>query len=161
MSSSSEILKSGRFMPVRSSEKLNFSQKCSRLSQYLKENGSLGDLSLDMNRNLESNERSLHHENGPQPRNMKFRIVQLSRYQLGHIKHGGMYLLDNKELGTRWTSSSPESLHVHSPWRPQGDMEQIWELLGRLKYQLRHLYREANVIADFLASFTSSDWNIF
>ncbi|CAK9155189.1 unnamed protein product [Ilex paraguariensis] len=55
MSSSSEILKSGRFMPARSSEKLNFSQKCSRLSQYLKENGSLGDLSLDMNRNLESN----------------------------------------------------------------------------------------------------------
>ncbi|CAK9135409.1 unnamed protein product [Ilex paraguariensis] len=38
------------------------------------------------------------------------------------------------------------------PWRLQGFMEQIWRLLGGLNFQLRHVYREANMIADFLAS---------
>lgn len=43
---------SGRASAV---QKSNFSQTCSLLSQYLKENGSFGDLSLGLNRNFEPN----------------------------------------------------------------------------------------------------------
>ncbi|XWS17518.1 hypothetical protein CRYUN_Cryun33cG0074500 [Craigia yunnanensis] len=41
--------------PARSPEKPNFKQTCSLLSQYLKENGSFGDLTLGMTCNVESN----------------------------------------------------------------------------------------------------------
>ncbi|WOH11347.1 hypothetical protein DCAR_0830829 [Daucus carota subsp. sativus] len=46
MSSSSEIVDSGRSSGQKTPEKSSFSQTCSLLSQYLKEKGSLGDLSL-------------------------------------------------------------------------------------------------------------------
>jgi len=50
MSSSSEIVDSGKFSGQKPSakapEKSNFSQTCSLLSQYLKQKGTLGDLSL-------------------------------------------------------------------------------------------------------------------
>ncbi|CAI9760538.1 unnamed protein product [Fraxinus pennsylvanica] len=46
---SSENVDSGKF-PVKRS---NFSQTCSRLSQYLKENGSFGELSLGLTQNFE------------------------------------------------------------------------------------------------------------
>ncbi|KAK1377857.1 Jasmonate ZIM domain protein a [Heracleum sosnowskyi] len=46
MSSSSEIVDSGRSSGQKPPEKSSFSQTCSLLSQYLKERGSLGDLSL-------------------------------------------------------------------------------------------------------------------
>lgn len=46
---SSEIVDSGRFSGGRS----NFSQTCSLLSQYLKEKGSFGDLSLGLTHNSE------------------------------------------------------------------------------------------------------------
>ncbi|CAI9779870.1 unnamed protein product [Fraxinus pennsylvanica] len=45
----SEIVDSGRF----SSQRSNFSQKCSLLSQYLKEKGSFGDLTLGLAHNFE------------------------------------------------------------------------------------------------------------
>ncbi|KAI3789953.1 hypothetical protein L2E82_02760 [Cichorium intybus] len=48
MSTSSEIVDSGRFSGHKTSDKSNFSQTFSLLSQYLKENGTLGDLSLGM-----------------------------------------------------------------------------------------------------------------
>ncbi|CAA2970977.1 Hypothetical predicted protein [Olea europaea subsp. europaea] len=47
---SSENVDSGNFSVKRS----NFSQTCSRLSQYLKENGSFGDLNLGFTQNFES-----------------------------------------------------------------------------------------------------------
>ncbi|XP_059289568.1 protein TIFY 10A-like [Lycium ferocissimum] len=47
---SSEIVDSGRF----AGQKSHFSQTCSLLSQYLKEKGSFGDLSLGINRNFDS-----------------------------------------------------------------------------------------------------------
>jgi len=59
MSSSLEISDSGRFsgqMPARAPEKAsNFEQTCSLLSQYLKEKGTFGDLSLGMTRGPDSN----------------------------------------------------------------------------------------------------------
>ncbi|CAK9159229.1 unnamed protein product [Ilex paraguariensis] len=51
----SDIVNSGRCRSARATEKYNFSQKCSPLNQYLKENGTLGDLSLGLARNLEAN----------------------------------------------------------------------------------------------------------
>ena len=42
---------------------------------------------------------------------------------------------------------------VMVPWRLQIFLEQIWQLLDSLQYQMRHIYREANGVADFLASF--------
>ncbi|KAL4282927.1 hypothetical protein GQ457_16G002280 [Hibiscus cannabinus] len=41
--------------PARSPEKSSFTQTCSLLSQYLKENGSFGDLTLGMTCNVEAN----------------------------------------------------------------------------------------------------------
>lgn len=58
MSSSSDFSEAGRFSGQKSAkeqEKSAFSQTCSLLSQYLKENGTFGDLSLGMMRNLEAN----------------------------------------------------------------------------------------------------------
>ncbi|XP_038698774.1 protein TIFY 10A-like isoform X2 [Tripterygium wilfordii] len=52
MSSSTERSESGGHKPA---EKSSFSHKCSLLSQYLKENGSFGDLSLGMTCNIEGN----------------------------------------------------------------------------------------------------------
>lgn len=46
MSASSEIVDSGRFSGHKTTEKSNFSQTFNLLSQYLKENGTFGDLSL-------------------------------------------------------------------------------------------------------------------
>lgn len=46
--SSSEVSDCGRF----SGQRTNFSNTCNRLSQYLKENGSFGDLSLGLSRNF-------------------------------------------------------------------------------------------------------------
>lgn len=51
MSSSSEIVDSGRSSGQKTPEKSSFSQTCSLLSQYLKEKGSLGDLSLGFESN--------------------------------------------------------------------------------------------------------------
>lgn len=51
MGSSSEIVDFGKV----SGQKSNFSQTCSLLSQYLKENGGFGELSLGLNRSFESN----------------------------------------------------------------------------------------------------------
>ncbi|XP_038712580.1 protein TIFY 10A-like isoform X2 [Tripterygium wilfordii] len=51
MSTGTERLEFGGQKP----EKPSFSQKCSLLSQYLKENGSFGDLSLGMTCNVEEN----------------------------------------------------------------------------------------------------------
>ncbi|XP_023744408.1 protein TIFY 10A [Lactuca sativa] len=48
MSASSEIVDSGRFSGHKTTEKSNFSQTFNLLSQYLKENGTFGDLSLGM-----------------------------------------------------------------------------------------------------------------
>ncbi|MBA0597664.1 protein TIFY 10A [Gossypium raimondii] len=42
--------------PARSPEKTSFTQTCNLLSQYLKEKGSFGDLSLGMTCNVEANE---------------------------------------------------------------------------------------------------------
>ncbi|CAK9168628.1 unnamed protein product [Ilex paraguariensis] len=39
------------------------------------------------------------------------------------------------------------------PWRLQPLLERIKYLFGFLKVQIKHIYREANGIADFLASF--------
>ncbi|KAA8523349.1 hypothetical protein F0562_009772 [Nyssa sinensis] len=58
MSSSSEFVDSGNTScqrPARSPEKSNFTQTCSLLSQYLKEKGTFGDLSLGMKCNFEGN----------------------------------------------------------------------------------------------------------
>ncbi|CDP03053.1 unnamed protein product [Coffea canephora] len=49
---SSEVMDSGRFPAA---QKSNFAHTCSRLSQYLKEKGSFGDLSLGLTRNFEPN----------------------------------------------------------------------------------------------------------
>ena len=54
---------------------------------------------------------------------------------------------------------------VKVPWRLKNIMDQIWQMLGRLSFQLKHVYREANGIADFLASFVvqtgvSTDFSI-
>ncbi|KAL4589390.1 hypothetical protein LXL04_002297 [Taraxacum kok-saghyz] len=48
MSTSSEIVDSGRFSGNKTTEKSNFSQTFNLLSQYLKENRTFGDLSLGM-----------------------------------------------------------------------------------------------------------------
>lgn len=58
MSSSSDFSEAGRLSGQKSAkeqEKSAFSQTCSLLSQYLKENGTFGDLSLGMMRKLEAN----------------------------------------------------------------------------------------------------------
>uniref|UniRef100_A0A5B7BT91 Protein TIFY n=1 Tax=Davidia involucrata TaxID=16924 RepID=A0A5B7BT91_DAVIN len=58
MSTSTEFVNFGSYSgqrPARSLEKSNFSQTCSLLSQYLKEKGTFGDLSLGMTRNFEGN----------------------------------------------------------------------------------------------------------
>ncbi|CAK9156436.1 unnamed protein product [Ilex paraguariensis] len=39
------------------------------------------------------------------------------------------------------------------PWRLLGYMDQIFGILGRLHFQIRHVYREANKIANFLANY--------
>lgn len=49
---SSEVMDSGR---SPAAQKSNFAQTCSLLSQYLKEKGSFGDLSLGLTRNFEPN----------------------------------------------------------------------------------------------------------
>lgn len=66
--------KSGRFF-----EKPSFSQKCSMLSQYLKEKGSFGDLSLGMTRTIEPNGTTMNffpaienQTNMATPRDLKF-----------------------------------------------------------------------------------------
>ena len=46
MSENTEV--SGQIKAARLLEKPSFSQRCSMLSQYLKENGGFGDLSLGM-----------------------------------------------------------------------------------------------------------------
>ncbi|XP_015889048.2 protein TIFY 10A [Ziziphus jujuba] len=53
MSTSSEIAELSGQKPLKMQEKPSFSQKCSMLSQYLKENGSFGDLCLGMTCNME------------------------------------------------------------------------------------------------------------
>ncbi|KAM6599955.1 hypothetical protein CsatA_019564 [Cannabis sativa] len=55
MSVSSENTEVSAHKSARFSEKPSFSQKCSMLSQYLKEKGSFGDLSLGMARTIEPN----------------------------------------------------------------------------------------------------------
>ncbi|KAF7146880.1 hypothetical protein RHSIM_Rhsim03G0226700 [Rhododendron simsii] len=56
MPSSSEFSESGRFAGQRAPEKsTNFTQTCSLLSQYLKEKGTFGDLSLGMTRGPDTN----------------------------------------------------------------------------------------------------------
>ncbi|XP_059634693.1 protein TIFY 10A isoform X2 [Cornus florida] len=58
MSSSSDFTDSVQFSgqrPVRAMDKPNFSHTCSLLSQYLKENGTFGDLSLGMTCNIDTN----------------------------------------------------------------------------------------------------------
>ncbi|MEI4867159.1 hypothetical protein, partial [Klebsiella pneumoniae] len=59
MSTSSVIVDSGKFSGLRtaraSADKSNFSQTGNLLSQYLKEKGTLGDLSLGMSSGFESN----------------------------------------------------------------------------------------------------------
>ncbi|KAL3535501.1 hypothetical protein ACH5RR_003962 [Cinchona calisaya] len=50
---SSEVVDSGRFPVAQKTS--NFSQTCSLLSQYLKEKGSFGNLSLGLSRNFEPN----------------------------------------------------------------------------------------------------------
>ncbi|PON54284.1 Jasmonate-zim domain protein [Trema orientale] len=55
MSASSENTEISGQKPARFSEKPSFSQKCSMLSQYLKEKGSFGDLSLGMTCTIEPN----------------------------------------------------------------------------------------------------------
>lgn len=56
MPSSSEFSESGRFAGQRAPEKsTNFTQTCSLLSQYLKEKGTFGDLSLGMTRGPDAN----------------------------------------------------------------------------------------------------------
>ncbi|KAI8565325.1 hypothetical protein RHMOL_Rhmol03G0250300 [Rhododendron molle] len=56
MPSSSELSESGRFAGQRAPEKsTNFTQTCSLLSQYLKEKGTFGDLSLGMTRGPDAN----------------------------------------------------------------------------------------------------------
>lgn len=61
MSSSSDFSDSGRItgqrVPARAPEKSTFSQTCSLLSQYIKEKGTFGDLSLGMTCSLEGNGR--------------------------------------------------------------------------------------------------------
>ena len=39
------------------------------------------------------------------------------------------------------------------PWKLRRVLGEIWELLGALPFQFKHVYRESNVVADFLASF--------
>ncbi|XP_058108669.1 protein TIFY 10b [Magnolia sinica] len=53
MSASTDFSETGRFSGRKSPEKSNFKQTCSLLSQYMKEKGSIGDLSLGMSCNLE------------------------------------------------------------------------------------------------------------
>jgi|UniRef100_A0A2N9I6F7 jasmonate ZIM domain-containing protein len=55
MSSSPEFVEFSGQRPARMPEKSSFSQRCSLLSQYLKEKGSFGDLSLGMTCNIEAN----------------------------------------------------------------------------------------------------------
>ena len=57
MSSSSDFADSGRFSGQRVPEKSNFSLTCSLLSQYIKEKGTFGDLSLGMTCSPEGNGR--------------------------------------------------------------------------------------------------------
>ncbi|KAM7513074.1 hypothetical protein LguiB_011949 [Lonicera macranthoides] len=52
MSSSSEIVDSGRISGSKMPERSNFSQTCSLLSQYIKENGTLGDLTFGINNGM-------------------------------------------------------------------------------------------------------------
>lgn len=63
MSSSSDVADSRRFAglraPARGPEKSSFFQTCSLLSQYIKERGTFGDLSLGMSCSLEGNGRFL------------------------------------------------------------------------------------------------------
>ncbi|XP_061361747.1 protein TIFY 10A-like [Gastrolobium bilobum] len=55
MSSSSEYSGFSGNQPAKSQEKSSFSQTCSLLSQYLKEKGSFGDLTLGITCNTETN----------------------------------------------------------------------------------------------------------
>ncbi|KAK7848477.1 protein tify 10a [Quercus suber] len=55
MTSSSEFCEFSGQRQGKSPEKASFSKRCSLLSQYLKEKGSFGDLSLGMTCNIESN----------------------------------------------------------------------------------------------------------
>ena len=55
MSALSEIAELSGQKSVTMPEKASFSQKCNRFSQYLKEKGSFGDLSLGMTCNTEPN----------------------------------------------------------------------------------------------------------
>lgn len=55
MASSSEFCEFSGQRQGKLPEKASFSQRCSLLSQYLKEKGSFGDLSLGMTCNIESN----------------------------------------------------------------------------------------------------------
>ncbi|GAV76247.1 tify domain-containing protein/CCT_2 domain-containing protein [Cephalotus follicularis] len=55
MGSSSEFEDLVGHNAVKAPEKSSFNQKCSKLSQYLKEKGDFGDLSLGMTCNLEAN----------------------------------------------------------------------------------------------------------
>lgn len=49
------------------------------------------------------------------------------------------------------------------PWRLKGLLDQILKELETLNYHLRHIYREANTFADFLASYAvhSGRWSVF
>ncbi|XP_050260429.1 protein TIFY 10A isoform X2 [Quercus robur] len=58
MTSSSEFCEFSGQRQGKLPEKASFSQRCSLLSQYLKEKGSFGDLSLGMTCNIESNGQS-------------------------------------------------------------------------------------------------------
>jgi hypothetical protein len=55
MSSSTEFADLSGQRQAKAPEKHSFSQKCSMLSQYLKEKGSFGDLTLGMTCNIEGN----------------------------------------------------------------------------------------------------------
>ena len=55
MTSSSEFCEFSGQRQGKLPEKASFSQRCSLLSQYLKEKGSFGDLSLGLTCNIESN----------------------------------------------------------------------------------------------------------
>ncbi|XP_019194563.1 PREDICTED: protein TIFY 10B-like isoform X2 [Ipomoea nil] len=91
---SSEIVDSGR----PSGQKSNFSHTCTLLSQYLKEKGSFGDLSLGISRNLEGS--------GTAAQTMNLLPMIEKSGQNSGPKPGNLFPNFTKEEATKKTDSS-------------------------------------------------------
>ncbi|KAI4335184.1 hypothetical protein L6164_013854 [Bauhinia variegata] len=113
MSTSSEYSEFSSQKPTKLSEKSTFSQTCSLLSQYLKEKGSFGDLTLGMTCNIEGT-------GSPETTCQSTTTMNL-------------FPTKENNIAPQHLTAAMNSLHPHGPYRPHLSSEEIPNIVNSSK----------------------------